>query len=257
MTALAVLARVLPESQVDDAVQLLSDDELQTFELYAGQLERLTQATLTRPLADITEAHELAAMVERWAVARKALEELRDARVRPLNDEVRAVNRLIATVRDQGDAFRKKAEGLLFAWKRQEAARLQAAREEKERKEREAQDREIAARQAAEAAATPEERRRHESAADVAISDQIQAGLDAGPVEVPRALKTAGGGSTGLREVYDLIAIHDLAKVPDQYKQNPKVVEALTAVLKAAVRGGVREIPGCEIGLVDRLTVRT
>jgi hypothetical protein len=255
VTAALALARVLPESQVDDAIQLLDEDQLATFELYARQIAEYAQAVTSKPLANTTEAHRLSALLERSATARKALESLRDDRVRPLNNEVRAVNALFATVRDQIDSFRKRAEGCLVLWRRQEQARQQREQEEAAQKLREAQEREARARQAEEQAATVEERKAAAAAADQALTEQIEVELD-GPRMVPKALKTAGGGSTGFREVIVLRSVEDWSKVPPEFFVRPRVLDAVTLELRAAVRAGRHDIPGCDIGPEEKVVVR-
>lgn len=253
MTAAIALARVLPDNQVDDALQLLNDDDIATFQLYAEQIADLVFDQ--RPLASDIEAHQLSAMLEKGAHARKVLETLRDARVRPLNEEVKAVNAVFATVRDQVDAFRKRAEALLTAWRRQEQARQQREEEEARKREEEALARESAARAAAEQAATPEERDALEATADAALTEGVQLQIDA-PRQVPKVLKTAGGGSTSFRQVFDLLECNH-AEVPDEYWMRPSVIEALEKELRKAIRAGARVIPGCVIGADDKVTVRS
>lgn len=250
--AVVALARVLPDNQVDDAIQLLNEDDIATFQLYGEQIADLVLDV--RPLASDIEAHQVSAMLEKGAHARKVLEALRDARVRPLNEEVKAVNALFSTVRDQVDAFRKRAESLLTAWRRQEQARQQAA-EEAARKEQEAVlAREAEARAAAEKAATPEERGEALAVADAALTESVQLEISA-PRVVPRTLKTAGGGSTSFREVFDLVSV-DYDLVPAEYWRRPKVIEAVKDELRKAIRGGARVIAGCVISSDEKLTVR-
>jgi hypothetical protein len=53
-----------------------------------------------------------------------------------------------------------------------------------------------------------------------------------------------------------LLGISDHDLIPPSYWHDPLVLEALRKVLQRAITGGVREIPGCSVGLEEGLTRR-
>jgi Rad3-related DNA helicase len=257
VTAEAKVEALLAPQQAEAAAVLFDADEWAGIVLHAAAVAALLEAVPERPavIDRIEQLHKLTGALEVAETARKALDAIRDAHVRPLNTEVQDVNRVFKTLFTLIDARRDVVRLMAEAWQRKEKAALQAEQERLRRIEEEALAKEAEARARAEAAQRPELKAAAESEAAQHMRTQLDAEL-ARPREAPRVLKSAGGGSTALQQKYDLIAIHDLDKVPQDYWRRDVVIEALEKAIRAAVRSGVRAIPGCDIGPVTKLAVR-
>jgi hypothetical protein len=256
VTASVDVLALLPADQADYFPELFTAEEAQSIALHARDVVLLLQTVPDKPslVESIEKVHVLTAALERAETARKALDRLRDAHVRPLNAEVQDVNRVFKTLYTAIDHRRDVVQEIVTLWRRKEQADRQAEQERLRRIEEEALAREAEARARAEAAQQPELREAAEREASQAMQTQLEAEI-ARPRAVPRAFKSAGGGATHVREVFELRGF-DYDKVPDQYKRAQPVLDALTKVLQAAIRGGVRSIPGCEIAPVEKLAVR-
>jgi hypothetical protein len=248
---------LLPPEQAEYFCEVFSREEEDGIALHARDVVLLLQAVPERAhLVDAPEkVHVLTAALEKAETARKALDRIRDAHVRPLNSEVQDVNRVFKVLFTAIDQRRDVVQEMVSMWRRKEQADRQAEQERLRKIEEEAMAREAEARARAEAAQTPELREEAEQQASEAMQTQLRAEI-ARPREVPKAFKSAGGGSTHVREVFELKAISKYEDVPEQYKRAAPVMEALKKVLQAAIRGGVRSIPGCEIGVEEKLAVR-
>jgi hypothetical protein len=257
VTASVDVLALLPPDQVDYFPQVFSREEEDGIALHARDVVLLLQAVPDKALLvdSVEKVHVVTAALEKATAAKKALERIRDAHVRPLNAEVQDVNRVFNTLYELINQRRDVVQEIGKLWRRKEQADRQAEQERLRKIEEEAAEREAEARARAAAAQVPELKAEAEREASEAMQTQLHAEI-ARPREVPKTFKSANGGSTSFREVFELKAIAKYEDVPEQYKRAAPVMEALKKVLQAAIRGGVRSIPGCEIGVEEKLAVR-
>jgi hypothetical protein len=252
------LARALPPDAVDDAIQLLDERGVAKLALFVEEIESITQAATSAPLATKADEGKAAELLSRGVIALKELDTLRRAHVDPINAQVKATNGIFKRITDPLEALVGKGgrlERLILAFRTQERARIERERQEAERKQREAAEREAAALRKAEAAKSEAARQRALREAEAASQAQTQAAIEV-PQAMTRGVRTDSGSVTQ-RERWVLQGIHDLGAVPPEYWDQAPVVEALKKVLQKAIDGGVRAIPGCSIGLEESLTRRT
>lgn len=166
------------------------------------------------------------ALLATIAAGRKAIETQRKWFVKPLNDQVKAVNAKFAELDAPAAAADGIVRGRLLAYREQQEAARQA--EERRRQAEYAQDKKDA-RALGMAAPAP--------AQPLAVA------------EAPRTTATEAGSAT-VRKVW-AFEVTDLAAVPAQYKVIDEVL------LRVAVRNGAREIPGVRIYEKDQLAVKT
>ena len=235
------LAKLLPEDKLDDAVQLLSEQGLAKLEMMATEIRLISADVSKKPIETDKEEAFGVELLARGVAAVKELDALRRSRVDGLNAEVKAVNALFKVVTDPAEALVGKGgtlERLILAYRQVKRARIQREQEEARRRQEEA------ARKEAEALAEAEK----------ASKAQAVAALDA-PREMTRGTKT-DSGSVSARERWVLLGIIDHDLIPPSYWHDPLVLEALRKVLQRAITGGVREIPGCAIGVEEGLSRR-
>lgn len=248
------VALVLSPSLANMAVQLLEDREYSKLALMAGEvydIQGLAEALLRQPLASAVEAHRLNDLLGRSAKTAKELEALRKSRVQPLNEEVRNVNALFKGISDGLDAFRAQGDRLLAAWNAQERARVAREQEQARREQEAAAAREaeaLAAVAAAEVANDGRSRAAALAAAEAASQQQTAAQL-AMPREAPRSLKSEHATALS-REVW-VFEVVDAAQVPREYLCPDE------SKIGAAIKAGVRDIPGVAIALEEKFTRRT
>jgi hypothetical protein len=251
------LTKYLPPDRVDDAVQLLEEAQLAKLELMACEARSITDAVSKRPIESDAEEVQASELMSRGVIALKELDALRRSKVDPLNAEVKATNALIATVADPlaalvGPLQRKHGEQgllerLILTYKQVKAARLQREKAESDRKQREAAEKEQAALAKAEAAKTDKARQKALEEAEAASRAQAAAALEE-PRAAPRGIKTDSGSVTTRKE-WQAEVVNE-ALVPRQY------LSVDLAKLRAAVKAGVREIPGCNVFEAEGLTRR-
>lgn len=249
-TAIVALAKYLPPDRVDDAAQLLNERDISKLELVAAEVWSITDVALNRPLDNDREEAATAELLSRGVVALKELDAMRRARVDPLNQEVKAVNAICKIISDPAEALVGKGcrlERMLLAYRQVKAARVRREQEEAQRKQREAAEAEEAAMRAAQEATTVEARAKALAEADAASRTQAAAAL-AEPQAMPRGVRTDTGSVTTRKEWK--VEVIDEALVPREYL----MVDA--AKLRAAVKAGVREIPGCNVFEDEALTRR-
>jgi hypothetical protein len=216
----------------------------------ADILKRDTQGAA---LENAQQEAALVALQGRAYKVEKAIEELRRRRVAPLLAEVKAINSLLGTDSNPGgllfgpllsrmgkggDADRRQA-----AWRAAERARI--AREEEAARQRqiEAARQQEEARARATAAATEQARKDAEADEVMATLLQQRAELSA-PLPQVRGVKTEDGKKTYHEEwTFEVV---DPSQLPREYLMvNP-------AAIKAAVKGGARQIQGVNIYQVER-----
>ncbi len=231
-----------PVVTTSGALMLLEEQHALNFESYAKDAlaARTVLARLVAlgPIKTREDAHERVECSSRLALALAGLEDTRTKAVKPLNDQVREINAMFAEVRVPGEEAVATVKRQKGAWDEQERARERREREELERRQREAAEAERKALEKAEAAKT--ERARQKALADAATASAAQA---AAAAEAPKlAATTLKGDSGGMstRKVWAFEVVKP-ELVPRQYL----VVDE--AKIRAAVRSGVREIPGVHI----------
>lgn len=248
--AVTALARFVPESALDDAVQLLDERQLDKLVLMAEEIRSITDAVTAKPLADDADEGRATELLVRGVAAMKELDALRKSRVGPLNEEVKAVNALFKVLTDPGEALVGKGgklERMLLAYRQVKQARVRRQQEEARRQQVEAAQAEEAALIAASEAKTAEAREEAMAQAEAASVAQATATL-AEPLAMPVGVRT-DSGSAGARKVWKF-EIVDALKVPRAYCAPDE------RQIRAAVASGVREIAGVNIFEDEALTVR-
>lgn len=257
---ITALARVLPEGLVDDCVQLFDNQprpdgvvsELQSLVNDAVDAQALCEQidpVLAKPIANDVEEAAASELLLKGETTLKQLDEHRQAITAPVYERWKGLNGiykavaagLLSRVEKRG-----RLERLILAYREEKRARIQREQEEAERKKREAAEAEAAALRKAESAKSEAARKKALEQADEASRRQTAAAA-AAPMPMPKGTWTASGKATETTR-YVLLGIHDYAAVPDVYKQDPVVVEALKRVLQKAIDGGARVIAGCSIG---------
>jgi hypothetical protein len=204
---------------------------------------------LAKPITNDVEEVVAAELLLQGETTLKQLEEHRRLVADPPYDRWKAINAvykavaapLLARVEKRG-----RLERLILAYREEKRARIQREQEEAERKKREAAEAEAAALRKAEAAKTEAARKKALEEADQASKAQAAA-TAAAPLPMPKGTWTASGKATETNR-YVLLGIHNYAEIPDTYKQDPAVLDALKKVLQKAITAGARDIPGCSIG---------
>ena len=190
---------------------------------------------IVSPLKD-AEA-DARAKVNRYDAERAEIE--RQARLKREAEERKA--------REEAEAERRRLQAIADEEARQERLRLQAIADEEARKERlrlQAIEDERAAAEAREAAKIVVEAETVEVAAPV-----VEVEVAYQPSE-PEPERTAIQGDMGAKVARVTTYKHRILSVrqlPDSILKHVKVIEALDKVIAAQVRGGVREMKGCEI----------
>jgi hypothetical protein len=235
----AALVKWFPLKTAHEAIALLTARELSKLELMAeecaGVVAHMERFRATPP-ASVAEAHVLTEALAVGAKAAKELDALRTALVKPLNDEVKAVNALIARLTDPLAAGVTQGKRALVAFQQQERARVQREQDAARQAQEQAAIREAEATAAGDMAA-----------AEQASREQAQA-LVAAPVAAPRGYKgDEGSASMRVRWVFEVIRPE---LVPRPY------LSVDDKLIRAAVAAGVREIPGVSISQTEDVTVR-
>lgn len=254
---MTALAKLLPEDRLDDAVQLLDADGLAKLEMMANEIRLISQAVATKPLASDREEADASELLARGVGAARELDALRRKQVDPLNAQVKAINSLFKVITDPCDALVGKGgtlERLILAYRAVKRARIEREQAEARRRQEEAARKEAEALAKAEAAKSAKARAAALAQAEAASKAQAVAALDT-PREMTRGTRT-DSGSVSARERWVLQGIHDMDLIPPSYWHDPLVIDALKRVLQRAITGGVREIPGCSVGLEEGLTRR-
>lgn len=208
------------------------------------------------------QAEEATAFLAELKAAKDRSERARRFLVDPLNAHVRQINDRIKGDRvplEEADTMVRKK---LLAYSREQArrraeeqARLdaerredeQAAEAERRKREREAQQAEAAA-HAGVADQEAVERARLRS--EEAIQRSIAVRSAPAPSTAAPAPMNAGTGSAAVRREWK-IEVVDISLLPAEY------LIADERKLRAVVKAGLREIPGCKIAQVEGLAVRT
>lgn len=240
------LTRVLKTADLITTVELLFDDqERQHLERLAADIAALPFALL--PLSDDVEEGRCVELILQAKNVHADIEQFRVRRVTPLNAEVKTINdickRVLQAPLEKLDA---DAQRLVAAYRAAKRARIERERQEAERLKAEAAAREAAAVALAEAAQDEELREQHLHEAEMASQDQMLVEV-ATPLPMTRGVKT-DSGTLSERTTWVLQGIHNLDEVPKEYWRDERVIAALEVALRAAVRAGIRQIPGCSIG---------
>jgi hypothetical protein len=238
--------------QADDLFQLFLDDtDRGELAMYLEEAHSILAGDVEG--AAITSAEQEAALVARQGRAYKverAIEDIRVRRVKPLQDEVKAVNDLLGTSsRPGGFVFGKllarmgkggDADRRQKVWRAAERQRIDRERAEAERARIDAALKEEQERQRAAAAVQPALKAQHEAAAEQAAVKQQQAEL-AVPMPQVKGVRTEDGKKT-YHEVWTFEVINP-ADVPREYCVPSQ------SLLAAAVKAGKRskDLPGVNV----------
>lgn len=232
---------------IEFASDLLDQREVQKMELYLADLSSLERSVPAR-IASSGEAALVNDVLGKTATAAKGLEEVRVARMKPVLAEQRSIQAIFAPVQDALAKLQKRCKDALTTWQAAERERVRLEREAAERAAIEAARRQAEAEQRAVEAVTPQAQA---AAVDAAKTEAaaVDAALAAVPRDPPRGIKSEHG-TTSMREEWT-VEVVDEQQVPRQY------LDVNVSRLRAAVRSGTREIPGCSITLRPVVTVRT
>lgn len=259
---ITALTRIVPD-KVDDAVQLLDERGLGRLALHAEEVQSiLADSKALTTIASRADEGKAAELISRGEVVLKELDELRRSFTDPLNDQVKAVNAIFKLITEPCMAETGKRgplETRIMAFRQAEKARLAREAAEAQRKQEEAAKRLADAEAKAAAAKTPAVRAKALEVAQAANQEQMHAAADesfARGSAATRGVKTDSGSVTE-RQRWVLQGVFDYDLVPPSYWETPEVREALHKVLQRAITGGVRQIPGCSIGIEESLTRRT
>lgn len=247
VTALAVL---LPPERLDDAIQIMDEPALQKFELMATEVYRITEAVTAGPLKSAAEEGQAAELISRGTIALKELDALRRKHTDPLNEQVKGINALFKVITEPCEALvgkNGKLDKLILAFRAQEKARIAREEAEARRRQEEAARAEAEAISRAQQAKTEEARQAALAEAEAASAAQAVATIEA-PAPMTKGVRT-DSGSVREREVWTF-KVMDAAMVPRSFCVPDE------KAIRAAVAGGVREIPGVAISLEERLTRR-
>lgn len=257
------LARYVPEDKVDDAVQLLDERGLAKLVMMAEEIaDVLVKARAITAITSRAEEAAASELISRGTVALRDLDALRRRFTDPLNEQVKGINKLFKVLTDPCEAATGKRgplETRILAFRQAEKARLQREADEARRKQEEAAKREADALAKAEAAKSAKAREKALEEAQTASQEQMHAAADESFYRgsaATRGIKTDSGSNTE-RQRWVLQGVYDYDLVPPSYWETDEVRDALHRVLQRAVTGGLREIPGCSVGLEESLTRRT
>ncbi|MDR7496813.1 MAG: hypothetical protein QN174_07640 [Armatimonadota bacterium] len=193
-------------------------------------------------VATQVDAERATALLGRIAAFRRAAEDRRKFFVGPLNDHVKAINGLFRELVAPFDEADGTLRGKLAAWRRAEQERL--ARERREAEER-ARAEEARAREILRHA---DRHTREEALEAFRRADEAAEAADAVPVAPGPTLRAEAARVTA-RKVWDFEVV-DLAQVPHEF------VTLNEPTVRAAIRAGVRQIPGLRIYEREQLAVR-
>lgn len=235
-------------ASLDAATDLLDQREADKLALLVSELAQV-EADMPATVPDQITLHTVNDLIGRAAKAHKELEAARRERLRPLEAETRSVNDLFRCVTDRLKALETRGKGLVLAWEQAERQRVEAAREVARLAA------EQAARELAEAEARAAKARSDaERAAAELEAQQAAQRVDAALVTVCWTEPVRGVRSehatTGVRYEWTVEVVDD-AQVPRQYL----VVDMVR--LRAAVKSGLREIPGCNVSQRPIVATRT
>ncbi|HEX6038876.1 hypothetical protein [Longimicrobium sp.] len=231
----------------ETAVDLLDPTTYRMVEALAADVREIARRATGQPLKSAEEAHQLTELLARAASAGKDLDRYRRQAVDPLNAQVKTINATFKPLTTAIENIQERGKRSLEAWLQQERARVERERREAERLAEEAAAREGQALLEADAAQTPEQRQDALARAEAASADQAAA-VVAAPLPAPRVLK-GEYGTAGLRKrwTFEVVKPED---VPRQY------LTVDEKAIRAAVAGGVRQIPGVSITETEEIAVR-
>lgn len=229
---------------------LLDERELNKLSMYAVELSAV-QIELPARIETSAQLTDVNNLLQRASVAHKGLEEVRRARLKPLEVETKSINDLFRPLTANLSALIDKGKGLVIRWTEAERERVRREREEAQRKADDAARAQAEADERAAKARTEPQRQKAltEFQAQGQAVEKAQAEADA-IRNAPRGVRT-DEGSTGVRYEWTVEVVNaDL--VPRKY-----CVVDLVKLRAAVSKLGEREIPGCSITQRPIASVRT
>jgi hypothetical protein len=242
--------RALAPNQVDDAFQLFDARALAKLELMAGEIEDIGSAATSQPITTIEGAGQAAELIARGVIAIKELEALRRSHTDPLNVQVKTVNGIFKRLTEPLEQLVGRGgrlEKLILAFRMEERKKREREEAELRRKQEAAAKAEADALAKAEAAKSEAARKRALEQAAEASRQQTDLALATTP-PITKGVRTDSGSVTE-REVW-IFEVVKPTEVPREYLCVDE------AQIRAAVKAGVRQIPGVNIYPEDRLTRR-
>lgn len=194
---------------------------------YQDTAENMLSQVIRAELSNMEDCSKLGDLAKMAKTQFKKLEDERKAWVKPLNDQVKKLNELFKAQQEPFVEIEKIAKDTIGAFMREEEKR-----QEKVRK----RDREKAEAEAM-AAAEKASSSGNEAEADAILEESIEAGDKVPDKQIARG---DFGSTSSVRKVWKH-KILDPGLVPRRYMMVDE------SVVKAAVKNGVREIPGIEI----------
>jgi len=242
--AATALAIVLPKEQLDDALQLFTDEQAEQFALLATRVNEIADRVPTGKVESDRQAREVERLMSASKDALAQVEAKRKEIVGPLNEQVKAVNDLFRPLTAALGGVKEKCDPLVLAWIKAKQQEQERARLEAERVRIEAERREVEARIAAENARTEEERREQITKASDAMQEQAFAkALVPAPIH---GLASASSSHTLTRRW--VATVSKPADLPREYlmPNQAAIDEALAAAVRK-MRAEGREVPELEI----------
>jgi hypothetical protein len=247
MAASDVFTKVLPAAHADVAIQLFEERETNKIALMVDEIENITTAWTKAVPQNKAEAAALSELMSRASIALKELEALRVERTKPLVAEQRSVNGIFKIITDPVEVFVDRAKKAYVAWQQADRARIQREEEENRRRLEEAARKEREALERAAAAKSEAARKKALAEAEAASQAQAQAVIEA-PLAPVKGIRTDSGTASTIERWTFKVLKPEL--IPRQY------LEVNEQAIRAAVRSGVREIPGVAIFLEESAQIR-
>lgn len=219
------------------ATDLLDQREADKLELFLCELAQV-ETDMPTSVPDSITLHTVNDLIGRSAKAYKELEALRRARLMPLEAEVRSVNELFRPITTKLKGLEDAGKRLVIGWEQAEQARV-AREREAARLLAEQAAREQAEAEARVAAAKSDKARAAAEAQALAAAQRVDAALVTVTQEPMRGVRSEHA-TTGVRYEWT-VEVVDEALVPRQYLAVDMVR------LRAAVKSGLREVPGCNV----------
>lgn len=225
--------KIDPYINVAESMEIATDGDAEEAAEYLGDLARLAKEIEDR-------RKELKAPVLKWG---KEIDSYFKALSEPIADARKIVEPKLLTFRQE----RQRKIDEANARAERELAEAKAAAEREAREKAEALAAELA-----EAEASGDEQRARETSEALAVASEVRH-IDPTPyepMEQDSTIRAANGASTSVRKTWKATVV-DPFEIPREYLSvNEKAINA-------AVKRGVREIPGVVIEQVESLAVRT
>jgi hypothetical protein len=240
------MANAIVPSVMGLAITYLDSEQFENYEMLSGEVALIVRETTETAITTQQQANRIADLLSRGAAAASALEAKRKVVLAPFKSQIADINRLFDALTDSLEDLSMKGKSRIAAWKKQEKDRVERERAEKQREMEEAARKQREAEARAAAAKTTEERKK--ALADAAAASQeISEAEITMPRDTPKHIRTESGSIIAKeRWTFEVV---DAALVPRTF------CAPSHDAIRAAVKAGVREIPGVHIYPTEDLAV--